>query len=103
MSTRATIKFTDDYGEEYYVYRHSDGYPENILRDVARASEKAKGRWSGAEVGRFVTFFLTFFYDFEKMRLPDYQITGSFHGDESYRYYAAFSEEKGEWEIAKID
>jgi hypothetical protein len=86
MGTRATIKFTDD-DETYYVYRGHDGFPDNILKDIDAAIKESKGRWSNPELGCLVTLMLTMFYDYEKIRLPDYELTQCFHGDESYRYY----------------
>jgi len=31
MSTRASVKITDSFGDELWFYRHSDGYPEGTL------------------------------------------------------------------------
>lgn len=31
MSTRAQIKIIDEYGQELWFYRHSDGYPEGTM------------------------------------------------------------------------
>lgn len=85
MSTRATIRFKDD-EEEYFVYRHSDGHPANVSADILVVLEAIKGRWSGAELGTLVSFFLGYYFD-AKRRLPNYDLTTGFHGDESYRYY----------------
>lgn len=95
MSTRATIKFAYD-DEEYYVYRHCDGYPDWIFSDFRKVKSAAKRRWSEPELGMFVTFFLGYLFDKNKT-LPDYEITPCFHGDESYRYYVTFN--NGEWQI----
>jgi hypothetical protein len=86
MGTRATIKFSDD-EEVYFVYRGHDGFPDNVLSDITATLEKAKGRWSNPELGCLVTLFLAMGYDYEKHRLPFYDLTTSFHGDERYRYY----------------
>jgi len=102
MSTRATIKFSCD-DEEYYVYRHSDGFPENIQEDLRDVIRTAKGRWSEPELGCLVTLFLAKGYDYKTKRLPDYKITPCFHGDESYRYYCLWNIEHKEWEFGVLD
>lgn len=96
MGTRATIKFKYD-DEEYFVYRGHDGYPENIIPDIEATLQKAKNRWSEPELGCLVTLFLAMGYDFENKRLPNYEITSSFHGDESYRYYVLFDWDKKQY------
>lgn len=85
MSTRATIQFKDD-DEIYYVYRHSDGHPDNVERNIQEVLKAVEGRWSGAEMGTLVSFFLGYYFDHNR-RLPHYDLTTAFHGDESYRYY----------------
>ena len=102
MSTRATIKFSND-DEIYYVYRHSDGYPENVQEDLRETIRTAKGRWINPETGTLVTLFLAKGYNYDKERLPDYKITPCFHGDESYRYYCRWNREHKEWEFGVID
>lgn len=97
MSTRATIKFTDE-NEIFFVYRGHDGFPENILPDISNAIQKSKGRWSEPMVYMLVTFFIGMHFDIEK-RLPDYEITSGFHGDESYRYSVAWNYTSKQWEI----
>ena len=85
MSTRMTIQFEDERGEAIYVHRHCDGSPEDRLPELRAVIDKAKGRWSGSEVGMLVSMFLGEMY-VEGQRLPDYEISSAFHGDESYRY-----------------
>lgn len=105
MSTRATIKFTegDEVGDEtFFVYRHSDGLPSNVLQDIALAIETSKGRWSGPECGLMVSLFLGIHFK-PNERLPDYMLTSGFHGDESYRYlvrWVADESEPGRWTSA---
>ncbi len=84
MSTRATIKFADKY-EAYYVYRHSDGFPKNVLKDIKEVIDHKNGCWSGSECGVLVSCFLGMHYNRED-RLPTYEMTSGFHGDESYCY-----------------
>ncbi len=98
MSTRATIKFEYE-GDEYYVYRHSDGFPDVIMPDLEAAFEKAKGRWSGVEIELLITLFLAMYYNPDKQRLPDYELTRCFHGDESYCYYVCWDEENKKFTI----
>ena len=98
MSTRASIRFKDRY-DTFYVYRHSDGYPDgDILPDLRNAVEKASGRWSGSELGTMVAFFLGTVFDPHK-RLPSYALTSSIHGDESYHYVVNWDEAKREYVI----
>ena len=95
MGTRATIRFKD--GEnEYFIYRGKDGYPENVDKDIKEVLQKIKNRWSEPELELLVTFFLGYFFVKEK-RLPSYKINPCFHGDESFRYYVEWNNEKKEW------
>lgn len=97
MSTRATIRFKDEY-DEYFVYRHSDGFPEIILPHLQELIDKSRGRWSGSELGTMVAFFFGLRFDINK-RLPDYDLTASFHGDESYQYYFDWNVAEKQWVI----
>lgn len=97
MSTRATIKFTDR-EDTFFVYRGHDGFPENILDDIKNTIETSKNRWSNPELELLVTLFLAKHYDYKSSRLPDYEITKCFHGDESYKYYVNWNGAKKEWE-----
>ena len=99
MATRATIEFSDDDYYKYYVYRHHDGFPENILKDLQDTIDLVKGRWSEPEVECLVTLFLASKWDYKKERCPDYQITSNFHGDESYRYYCKWNKNDKEWKF----
>lgn len=100
MSTRATIRFRDAY-DTFFVYRGHDGHPENVLPDIESVIEKAKGRWSGSECGTFVTLFLGTHFR-ENQRLPDYEMTSEFHGDESYRYFVEWNPDEKKW-IARLN
>jgi hypothetical protein len=96
MSTRATIKFSEgDY--QYFVYRGHDGFPENILCDIKDTIDKSKHRWSEPELECLVTLFLARGYDFENKRLPTYEISSCFHGDESYIYFVSWDFTAKEW------
>lgn len=101
MSTRATIKFKDNY-ETFFIYRHCDGYPEVILPDILAAINKSKGRWSEPECGLLVSFFLGIHFK-ESERLPDYAITSSFHGDESYKYIVEYNADEKRWIVEVKD
>jgi hypothetical protein len=101
MSTRATIKFTE--GEDvFFAYRHSDGFPENILDDIKNTIETSKKRWSDPELGLLFTLFLAKGYDYKSKRLPDYKITPCFHGDESYKYFVNWNCEKKDWDYGVL-
>jgi hypothetical protein len=101
ISTRATIEFREPYpwGDTYYVCRHCGGFPENIVRDFNAAFKKSKGRWSGQELGFFVTLFLAMHYNYNEERLPGYEITSGFHGNECYKYYVEFDDVEKEWHM----
>jgi hypothetical protein len=91
MSTRATIEISDG-DETFYVYRHSDGCPKNIMPDIENAILKCK---YGA-TGVFASIFLGMTFNPNKS-LPDYEITTCFHEDESYRYFVKYSKERKQW------
>lgn len=97
MSTRATIQFSDTF-DTFFVYRHSDGHPQNVIADLESVIEKARGRWSGSECGTLVSFFLGSHFK-ENERLPDYEMTSAFHGDESYRYFVKWDAELERWTV----
>ena len=98
MSTRASIKFRDEDGNEVYVYRHCDGYPSQIEPDIDKTISVSTNRWSGSEIGIFVSLFLAMHYpDWEKERLPDYELTKGIHGDEDYLYTVEYDQEKKQW------
>jgi hypothetical protein len=94
MGTRASIRFEED-DEIFYVYRGHDGYPNgDILPDLRRLVDEAEGRWSpGGETGTLVTLFLAMNFDYEKDRLPNYEITSCIHGDEEYHYFVKYDRE----------
>ncbi len=100
MATRATIKFSDG-DDAYFVYRGHDAFPETVLGDIEKTLAKANGRWSDPELGLLVTLFLSMGWDAEKFRLPDYEITPCFHGDESYRYHVTWDGDA--WTYGKLE
>lgn len=89
MGTRATIQFKDR-ADVFYIYRGHDGFPEDVLADIEKVIKAVDGRWSGAETELLVTCMLMMSNN-PNSRIPDYNITGSFHGDESYRYYVEWT------------
>jgi len=101
MGTRATIQFSVDDDEQYFVYRGHDGFPENIMPDIEKTIAHIKGRWSEPELSLLVTSFLGLMYEQNKgQRLPDYEITPCFHGDESYRYFVAWNRKTKSWDVS---
>lgn len=99
MSTRATIEFTDG-GHKFYVYRGHDGFPDVILPDIKKVIDLTRNRWSEPEVELLVTAFIGVYFKVEK-RLPDYEITEAFHGDESYKYYVRWNKETQMWDFGE--
>ena len=95
MGTRATIKFIDDY-EEYYLYRGHDGFPDIVMNDLYKIIDKKKNSWSGSECGTLVSCFLGETYNLDN-RLPDYELTAGFHGEESYIYEVIWSKDYKKW------
>ena len=101
MSTRCTICFSDG-DDEFFVYRHCDGFPEIIVPDIEAAIEKSKGRWSEPETGILVTLFLADNFDSAKKRLPEYWASSGFDGDESYRYFVDWDEAEKKWKVRTL-
>lgn len=98
MSTRASIRFIDEYADVVYVYRGHDGFPEIVEPDIDRVLSIAQGRWSCSEVSLLVTLFLAVTYSgWPKQRLPDYELTTSIHGDEEYFYTVRWDTAKQSW------
>lgn len=98
MSTRASIRFIDEYADVVYVYRGHDGFPEIVEPDIDHVLSIAQGRWSGSEVSLLVTLFLAVTYSgWQKQRLPDYELTTSIHGDEEYFYTVRWDTAKQAW------
>jgi hypothetical protein len=98
MSTRASLRFIDEYANVVYVYRGHDGFPEIVEPDIDRVLSIAQGRWSGSEVSLLVTLFLAVTYTgWQKQRLPDYELTTSIHGDEEYFYIVRWNTAKQAW------
>jgi len=104
MGTRGTIRFsTDDSEDLFFIYRGHDGKPSVVIEDIKDCIAKAKGRWSGGELGLLVTLFLSMYYDYDKERLPTYEITSGIHGDESYVYFVRWNSETKAWEYGEIN
>lgn len=98
MSTRASIRFIDEYADVVYVYRGHDGFPEIVEPDIDRVLSIAQGRWSGSEISLLVTLFLAVTYSgWQEQRLPDYELTTSIHGDEEYFYNVRWDTAKQAW------
>ncbi|MDR2707080.1 MAG: hypothetical protein LBC02_15010 [Planctomycetaceae bacterium] len=98
MSTRATIKFTSEH-LSFYVYRHCDGHPEHVIEDIDKTLRESQSRWDTSNVEKLVTLFLSMHYDYRRSRVPTYEITSDFHGDDSYEYYVEFDEDKKRWTV----
>jgi hypothetical protein len=85
MSTRATVRLESG-NKSLYLYRHYDGYPQNVERDFASAFGQMENEEESTEWG-FLMFINT----------HDYEPTNGFHSDESYKYYYMYDEENLEW------
>ena len=96
MSTRATIKFSDDL-ETYFVYRHCDGFPEDVEPDVLAAIERNK-HLSGSNAGHLVSVLLGMTFR-PNERVQSYEMTTGFHGDESYQYFVQWDEKGQTWRV----
>ena len=95
MSTRANIKFQDEY-TTFHVDRSHDGFPDNVLPDIESAIQKTRGRWSEPEIGQLITWFLIWSND-HNARLVHYEIASGVAGDESYTYHVVWDEEQERW------
>lgn len=100
MGTRATIRFRDSFNE-FFVYRGHDGFPDTVMNDIQEVIEAKKHSWSGSECSLLVTSFIGWKFD-KQERLPNYELTTSFHGDEDYRYFVDYDENAKGW-VAKYD
>lgn len=100
MGTRASIIFTDEFDDKYFVYRGHDAFPDTVLPDLQKAIDQSARRWDGSEMGALVTLFLAMMYDSDKTRLPDYELTTSVHGDESYHYCVEYVD--GQWKASCV-
>ena len=101
MSTRAMIRFKDQF-DEFYVYRGNDGYPEIILKDIEDIIEAKKRSWSDPECGLIATCFLAWNFD-KSQRLPRYEMAQKFHGDESYVYFVDWDNKLQKWIVSFTD
>ena len=96
MSTRASIKLSDGY-DTFFLYRHSNGFPDVIVPDIEAVIEKTKWNFNGG-AGLFISVFFGEHYD-PKRRIQNYELTTGIHGDESYCYEVEWVD--SEWKITK--
>ena len=97
MSTRACIEFIGKYGDKFHIYRHCDGFPDNILPDIKETVDKCINRWSGSEMGQLVSIFLGENYS-QTTRIQHYELCHGPAGDESYLYYVRYIGGKQKYE-----
>ena len=100
MSTRATINICDGQ-ENYFVYRHCDGFPDIIEPDILAAIERNK-LLSGSNAGHLVSILLGMTFR-PNEKVQDYEMTPCFHGDESYRYFVKWDEKIQAWKLEPQD
>ena len=98
MSTKATIEFSDHGDKKFYVYRHCDGYPEQVIPDIMSAINQSRGFGFMGKARGLVSFFIRIHFRHEQ--LPDYELTSGFHGDESYRYFVKYNQQYRVWEVS---
>lgn len=98
MSTRANIRFEDEWGA-MHIDRSHDGFPDVILPDIKETIELCKNRWSGSELGQLISAFIGMHFD-AKTRIQHYEPCVGFEkaGDESYTYWVKWNKEKNEYE-----
>ena len=103
MSTRANIRFEDEYGA-IHIDRSHDGVPENILADIKETVDLCRGRFSGTELGQLVSSFIGMHFD-AKTRIQSYEpcIGWEKAGDESYCYWVKWNKEIKEYEYGVIE
>jgi hypothetical protein len=97
MSTRATIEISDKY-EKHYVYRHSDGFKENVMPDIQKAISKCEklSITAGYLAAAIISFGNKDYFD---SRTLAYEMTTGIHGDECYLYLIDYNKEKGKWDV----
>ena len=102
MSTRANIRFEDDYGA-IHINRSHDGYPENILKDIKETIDLCRGRWSGSEIEQLVSAFIGMHFDINQ-RIQNYEPCIGYQkaGDESYCYFVKWNSDKREYEYGVL-
>ena len=102
MSTRANIRFEDEYGS-IHIDRSHDGFPDVILPDIKATVDLCKGRWSGSELGQLVSAFLGLHFD-KNQRIQNYEPCIGFEkaGDESYEYFVKWNKDKREYEYGVL-
>ena len=84
MSTRATIQFKGR-DEVYFIYKHSDGYPEGVLPELDKLmSIDGIGSQDMALIA--TRFLINSNLDSLKNSSLCFELTSCEHGDESYRY-----------------
>lgn len=102
MSTRANIRFEDEY-DSIHIDRSHDGFPDNVLSDIKEVIDLCKGRWSGSELAQLVSTFIGFHFD-SKTRIQKYEPCIGYEkaGDESYCYWVKWNSEKKEYEFGLV-
>ncbi|MDR1484487.1 MAG: hypothetical protein LBT09_06650 [Planctomycetaceae bacterium] len=100
MSTRAVIEFTNG-NERFFVYRHFDGFPKNIIPKIEKAiREGDKMNLDGARIGKFVTLFLTL-HNQPADGNPGYEIASQIPDDVAYIYSVEAKNEIGsKWKVS---
>ena len=103
MSTRANIRFEDEYGV-IHVDRSHDGFPDNILPDIKETIDLCKNRWSGSELGQLVSAFIGMNFN-ENTRIQNYELCIGYEkaGDESYCYWVKWNKVKKIYEYGLVD
>ena len=98
MSTRANIRFEDEYGS-IHIDRSHDGFPDVILPNIKETIDACKGRWSGSELAQLVSAFLGMHFDL-KTRIQRYEPCIGYEkaGDESYCYWVKWNKETQAYE-----
>lgn len=103
MSTRANIRFEDEYGS-IHIDRSHDGFPDNVLPDILETIQLCQGRWSGSELGQLVSAFIGLHFD-KGQRIQNYEICIGYEtaGDESYCYVVKWNKEEKVYEYGLLD
>ncbi len=100
MGTRCNILITDAAGEKLWIYRHSDGYPEQVLPQLEELMEKVKQGLLRDNVGQFTGWLIvignkeykrtrclpTNDKEWQSWKCGAYEPTTGRHGDIDYLY-----------------
>ena len=103
MSTRSNIIIQDG-SDKFYIYRHSDGYPEGAGKDLKKFMAKDKyTHWDGSKLAtNLVRLNEPTDYGFGPKDYYPYEITTGVHGDIEYLYLITLTDTESQLQCYKV-